>query len=126
MCYMLVSMNFTPNHSRCVLQKPDSFEISAEVPGFNKDEVDVSVHDGNVIHIKADHADVTKESDEEVSGMKVDRIERSSGSLFHSFKLPPSADLERLAAKAENGVLNIVVPKKAEAAAAGPRRVPVA
>lgn len=108
------------------MQKPDSFEISAEVPGFNKDEVDVSVHDGNVIHIKADHAGETKESDEEVSGVKVHRIERSSGSLFRSFKLPPSADLERLAAKAENGVLNIVVPKKTEAAAAGPRRVPVA
>ncbi len=52
-------------------------------------------------------------------------MERSSGSLFRSFKLPPTADLERMAAKSENGVLTVVVPKKAEAIPTGPRRVMV-
>jgi HSP20 family protein len=110
---------------RCLLpQKPDSFEVTADVPGFTKDQVHVEVQDG-FLKLSAERSD-RKEDDTERGGVKYHRVERSSGSMMRQVKLPPSADTTRVAAAMENGVLHLTVPKKAEAAAAGPVKVPIA
>jgi len=41
------------------------------------------------------------------------RFERSYGSVSRSFRLPPNIDTSKVTAKHENGVLTIIVPKKA-------------
>lgn len=106
------------------LQKPDHFEVTADVPGFNKDEVSVDVHHG-VLRIHAEKSE-RKESDEPgKDGVKWHRVERSSSTLSRQFKLPPAADEARISAKAENGVLSVTIPKL-EAAAAGAKKVAVA
>lgn len=102
-------------------QKEDHFEITADVPGFKKEDVQVEVQNG-VLVIKAENKEETK-TDEEREGVKWHRVERRSGSLFRSVKLPPSADLEHINAKSEDGVLTVAVAKRPEAA---PRRIAVA
>jgi HSP20 family protein len=43
------------------------------------------------------------------------RIERAYGSLSRSFNLPPSADTDSIKASFENGILEVDIPKRAEA-----------
>jgi HSP20 family protein len=50
------------------------------------------------------------------------RIERDYGSFYRRFSLPDSADAEGIQAHGRNGVLEIVIPKRSEAA---PRRIQV-
>jgi HSP20 family protein len=105
-------------------QKPDHFEVTAEVPGFKKEEVNVEVSHG-VLKITAEHNEERKDEGEK-DGWKYHRMERSSGSLHRSIKLPASADVDRVTASADNGVLTINIAKKPEAMAATPKKVPVA
>ena len=106
------------------MQRPDHFEVTADLPGFAKEEVHVDVDHG-VLRITAERAE-TKEDDKEVKGVKYHRVERSSGSLSRAIKLPASADTDAISAKAENGVLTITVGKKAAAVADTPKRVAIA
>ena len=46
------------------LQKPDHFEIKADVPGFTKDQINVEVHDG-VLTITAEKDDRKEEEEQE-------------------------------------------------------------
>ena len=105
------------------LQKPDHFEIKADVPGFTKDQINVEVHDG-VLTITAEKDD-RKEEDTEKDGVKWHKVERSSGSLRRQVKLPKTADLEAITAASDSGVLTLTVGKLASAVPAGPRKVPI-
>ncbi len=108
----------------CAVQKPDYFEITADVPGFNKEEVSVEVHHG-VLRIHAEKSEQTESDEPGKDGVKWHRVERSASSLSRQFKLPASADEARISARAEHGVLSVVIPKL-EAAASGRKTIAVA
>ena len=108
----------------CALQKPDHFEITADIPGFTKDQVNVEVSDG-VVTISAEKSEEkTEDSDKE--GVKWHRVERSSGSLRRQVKLPATANLDAINAATDNGVLTVTVPKKAADVGAPSRKIPIA
>lgn len=104
-------------------QRPDRWEVTAELPGFKKEDVHVEVHQG-VLHIRAESSSEKKEEGE-TEGVKWHKVESTMGSLHRAVKLPPSADLDKITAKSENGMLSVKVAKKAEAKGASPRKVPV-
>jgi len=54
------------------------------------------------------------------------RIERSYGQVSRSFKLPPNVDSNKIAAKHENGVLTITLPKIEKKATAPPQNISIA
>lgn len=111
----------------CV-QRPDHYEIKADVPGFRREEIHVDVNDG-CLQLKAEHSETIegKSSDsEEASGTKWHRVERRAGTLYRSFKLPPAADLDHVAARCENGLLTINVPKKPGKPSDRPKSIPIA
>jgi HSP20 family protein len=95
------------------VEKGDHFEVCAELPGFRREDVQVTV-DGNRLTIKAEHAGSAEERSGEDTerGWKWHRVERRSGALYRSFRMPTNADLERVSARSENGVLTVLVPKK--------------
>jgi len=120
-----------------VVEKEKEYLISADLPGVDKNDVKLSVHDG-VLSIAAER----RQSSELVSdtttptikgqqqlpqqlqqkesfglGGKYRRIEHQFGQVTRSFKLPGNVDVSKLSAKFENGVLNITLLKTAEAAA---------
>ena len=82
------------------------FTIKANLPGFKKDNVKISVHD-NQLMIEA----VCNEQKEEKKGT-VYRCERYSGSYRRNLMLPENADINKISAKMEDGVLYLSVPKK--------------
>ncbi|MBI4456821.1 MAG: Hsp20/alpha crystallin family protein [Acidobacteria bacterium] len=94
----------------------DSLEFYAELPGFEKDQIDIRVDQGNLI------LSGERKFEEDVKEEDFHRIERSYGKFQRTFSLPPSVDAGKIKATLKNGVLHITLPK---AEAAKPRQVPV-
>ena len=89
--------------------------FTAEFPGFEKDQIDISVNEGR-LSISGERP-FTEEKD-----TKRHRVERWHGKFYRSFLLPKSADAEKISANLKNGVLTVTLPKKEEAK---PRQIPV-
>lgn len=83
--------------------------IEAEVPGFNREEIDITV-DQNVLTIAAEHKTETEDKQE---GYHI--RERYYGRLERSFRLPTTADAENVVAELKEGLLTLRVPTKEEA-----------
>lgn len=89
-----------------IVEHDKDFEILANLPGFKKDDVKISMHD-NQLMIEA-NKDVTKE---ETKGT-VYRCERYSGSYRRNLLLPENVEASKISAKMEDGVLKLTIPKK--------------
>ena len=87
----------------------DAYEVSADVPGVDPKDIDVSLEDG-VLTVKGERK--TESQDE---GLGYTRTERAYGSFFRRFTLPDTADAENISARTEHGVLRLHVPKKEKA-----------
>lgn len=95
-----------------------AYEISVELPGVGAEDIDVSVHDGTLV-VRGE-----KRSSREEAGRSYFFTERVYGTFLRSFRLPGDSDGERIVADHRDGVLTIVVPKRA-ATPAGGRRIEV-
>jgi HSP20 family protein len=99
-----------------VAETKEHFMITAELPGVESEDVDISV-ENSVLTIRGERRfyQETKEED-------FHRIERRFGSFARSVTLPATADPERIQAAFDAGVLTIEVPKKEEAK---PRKIQI-
>ena len=84
----------------------DTYEVSAELPGVDPKDIDVSLEDG-ILTVKGERK---VESNEKDHGYTC--TERVYGSFFRCFTLPDTADSDNISAKTEHGVLKLRVPKK--------------
>ncbi|HVO86814.1 MAG TPA: Hsp20/alpha crystallin family protein [Candidatus Binatia bacterium] len=87
----------------------DDKELVAEVhaPGFDKEDIDVSVHEG-VLEIKGEKH--TKEEDKKSKRSYM--MQESSASFYRRVALPRYANGDKVEAKFDNGVLKVTVPFK--------------
>lgn len=95
-----------------VVENDKEYRVKAEIPGVKKEDIQVTV-DGNTVSMSAE---VKKES-EEKKGDKVIRSERYYGQVARSFSLPVDIDEAGAQAKYTDGVLELTLPKKAQASA---------
>lgn len=94
--------DFTP---ACDITETDSeFGISLDLPGVQKDEIDLRVAN-KVLSVKGE-----RQTDSAVEPRYV-RRERKYGVFSRSFALPDDVDTEQIEANFDNGVLSIRVPK---------------
>lgn len=84
----------------------EEFVLTADVPGFEKDDIDLRLLD-DTLQIMAERED--ENVDEE--GDVLLRSERKQRSLSRSVTLPASVDEEAIAATYKNGVLTVTIPK---------------
>lgn len=91
-----------------VSEDDKSYKVHAEIPGFNKEDIHVTVN-GDQVSISAE----TKKEKEEKKGEQVVLKECYYGSLFRAFTLPQAVDDANCSAKYADGVLDLVLPKKA-------------
>ena len=82
------------------------FIIYADLPGVDKDEVNISM-ENNILTIKGTRAVTTKEERKNYF-----REERVRGNFYRRFTLPETADGSKIEAKIKKGVLEVVIPKK--------------
>ena len=92
-----------------IVETPTEFLASAEMPGIDRKDVDVSIDDG-VLTIRGEKTEERKEE----KGEKVYLLERSYGSFERSFSLPANTDSSKISAEFANGVLKVHLPKGAE------------
>lgn len=110
--YGMVARNFPPTN---LYDIGDHLEIKAEVPGLDKDDLNIKIQ-GNYLEISG-----TRKSDAP-EGYQAHRVERGTASFSRSFTLPSDIDGEKVEAKLENGILTLVLPK---AEAAKPRKITI-
>lgn len=86
----------------------DDKQLVAEVnaPGFSKDDIDVSVHNG-VLEIKGE-----KHEKEEDKKKRNYMMRESSASFYRRIALPKHADGDNVKASFDNGMLRVTVPFK--------------
>lgn len=97
-------------------EKEKEFILTADVPGYAKKDINVSVDNG-VLKISVEKKPKKKE--------ETDRYrynERNSGSFNRSFTLSDNIDIESISGACENGVLTVTLPKKE---ADLPRDIPI-
>lgn len=92
-----------------VRENDKEFVFEAELPGIDEKNVQVAVRDG-MLSLKGE-----KKSERDEKKDTYHLVERSYGSFERSFRLPDSADQEKIAADFNKGVLRVVVPKRPEA-----------
>ncbi len=95
-----------------VREDEKAYAVHADIPGVNKDDIHVSI-DGNTVSISAE----VKKSAEQKEGEKVLRRERHVGRVSRSFVLEHEVDEGAASARYQDGVLELVLPKKTAAAA---------
>jgi HSP20 family protein len=88
------------------------YVVRADLPGVDKDDIHVSV-DGNTVSVSAEVKDEISPAAHET----VLRRERAVGRMSRSFALESEIDESAAAARYQNGVLELRLPKKAAAAA---------
>lgn len=91
-----------------IVETESKFEIKAELPEVNREDVHVSIDNG-VMTIKGE-----RKQEKEEKGKTFHRIERHFGSFSRSFTLPDNVDQDRIKAAFKDGVMTVELPKNAE------------
>jgi HSP20 family protein len=91
-----------------IAETDKAFEIKAEIPEVNKEDVKVTVHNG-VLTVQGE-----RKLEKEEKGKKFHRVERFYGSFTRSFTLPDNVDETKISASFKDGVLNLQIKKTEE------------
>eukprot|EP00825_Cyclidium_porcatum_P013423 TRINITY_DN1707_c0_g1_i19.p2 TRINITY_DN1707_c0_g1~~TRINITY_DN1707_c0_g1_i19.p2 ORF type:complete len:169 (-),score=8.89 TRINITY_DN1707_c0_g1_i19:185-691(-) len=101
------AQNQAPSIKMDVKEQDDNYLIHAELPGVKKEDIHVVV-DGNQVSISAE----TKQEKEVKEGDRILRSERYFGNVSRSFQLERDIDDSKAAAKFNDGVLELTLPKR--------------
>lgn len=90
-----------------MVEKPEEYEIKIEIPGIGKEDADLHL-EGRTLTLK------THATFQNPAGFKQIAAEFERNNYAISADLPDMADPSTLTAKLENGVLMVVIRKRAE------------
>ncbi len=96
--------DFSP--SLDIVDKKDKLSITVEVPGIEKDNIQIDINDKTLI-IKGE-----KKSEDEQKDKDVYVRERCYGAFRREIELPPDSDTDKIDASYKNGILVLDIPKK--------------
>ena len=100
-----------------IFESENDFKIELMLPGFTREDLKINFHN-EMLTIKVDNKETENRSNEEY---KYVHREFDVYNFEKQFKVPQSVKAEGIDAKFENGILNILLPKKEEA----PEKAPV-
>ena len=92
-----------------IQEKDSEYLVEAEMPGINKDEIDLNIENDN-LSISVNRTEETNKD-----GKNFIHRERRATSMNRSIRLA-NAKLDEISAKLDNGVLSITIPKAEKAA----------
>jgi HSP20 family protein len=98
-------------------QNKDNIVAVLELPGMNKDEIEISLHDGTLT-ISGERKAVGNNG----NGESAERSERYVGKFRRSITLPSAVDANKVKASYRDGILVVTLPKAEEAK---PKQIPV-
>ena len=91
-----------------LVETDDHLVLRADLPGLEKDDVNVEVKDG-VLTISGE-----RRAEQEHKSEGYHRVERAFGSFSRSLSLPDGIDAEKVTADFDKGVLEVRIPKPEE------------
>lgn len=94
-----------------VIDQGDRFEVLVDLPGVKKEDIHVTI-EGPRVSINAERKSEKQRKD----GERVLHSERFAASYARSFELPAEVTEEGAEAKFDDGVLKLVLPKRAPVA----------
>ena len=97
---------FSSRFSTDIEEKEDSYVLTAELPGFQKEDIAIDVS-GNTLTVKAEHREEKEERDE---GKNYIHKERSYGGYTRSFSIE-GIDVDHIKADYQDGILMLTMPK---------------
>ena len=99
--------NMTSLMKTDVIEKENGYELQAELPGFNKEDINIDLKN-DTLTISATHSDNKDEKDADGKYIRRERRSSSYQRSFHVEGLKP----EDIIAQYRNGVLTVDLPKK--------------
>lgn len=108
---------FTPSID--VVERPDAYLISAELPGVDPSAVEISFENNTLTLRGTKQPWLQPQENEE---LRVYSAERLNGTFERAVRLPEYVEGDKIEASYQHGVLTITVPK---AEAARPRRIEI-
>ncbi len=102
-----------------IMEDENKYNLEFAVPGMKKEDISINIENDMLIV----SGESQTESDEKKNSYT--RREFSYNSFNRSFSLPETVDAEKISATYEDGLLNLVLPKKEDAKAKGPREIKV-
>lgn len=102
-----------------ITETPTEMLVSAELPGLETKDVDISVDD-DLLTISGE-----KTEEKSTDDRKFHLWERHYGAFQRSFSLPRGVDASKISAQFKNGVLKVHMPKTPEQQAKG-RKIEIA
>jgi HSP20 family protein len=88
-----------------IQDRGDHFSLTAELPGFTKDEVQVKV-DPNGLELRAEKSETVKKGEKGA-------YQKSSRSYYQYLSLPDQVVAEKVDGTMKNGILELKLPKRA-------------
>lgn len=88
-----------------ITEDEKEYLVKAELPGVKKEEIKVTVRDGNLT-ISGE-----RKAEKEEKGRRYHRLERTYGGFERSFVLPGDAEASKITSEFKEGVLNVHLPK---------------
>jgi HSP20 family protein len=101
------SVGWTPSCD--IYEDDEALTLRFELAGVEPKDVDIRFENG-VLTVRGD-----RKLEHEEKRDNYHRVERQYGTFTRSFTLPGSVDGEKIRAEAKNGVLQVMLPKRAEA-----------
>jgi len=101
-----------------VKEDDKTYTVKADIPGVKKEDIQIDV-EGDQVSVRAE----VKREKEEKEDEKIVYSERSYGMTSRSFTLPTEVDAKGAKAEYKDGVLSLVLPKKADGSS---KRIPIA
>jgi HSP20 family protein len=92
-----------------LVETEDALVLRGDLPGMSEDDVDIEIKD-SVLTVSGE-----RKSEHEDKGEGYHRVERAFGRFSRSLNLPQGVEPDRVEAKFDNGVLEVRIPKPAEA-----------
>jgi HSP20 family protein len=92
-----------------VLEDKDKLTVKAELPGFKREDLEVSLHEGDLI-ISGE-----RRFEEEKKEGEYHRCERYYGKFHRSIPLPSTVDAGKIEAMYRDGILTVTLPKTEKA-----------
>jgi HSP20 family protein len=99
-----------------ISERKDAYLVTVELPGVEADDLQITLEDG-LLTIQGERRFAHDSSEQQFH-----RVERRYGAFRRSITLPAQVQAEQIEASADNGVLQIMVPKMEEAK---PKRIQV-
>lgn len=100
-----------------IVELPEHFEVTLDLPGMEKKDINISIVDG-ILTVSGE-----RKADRKIETDQYSRIERKLGEFQRSFRLPEEVETDTVNAEYKNGVLTLQMKKREEVL---PKKIEVA